>query len=327
VSDVSELNQLLPEAPVLAKSLAKLARGDPGTLESYLETVEVGVAVEGTMTRAHCYFLAVDGNGQVRTDDFIERICEHLVDFAIPRTKIREASDYLANTGSSQKWIRLANEARTLFTDLAITGEGGELILFVLAEHVFGLPQIICKMSLKTSGQVHYHGCDGVHAGIDKDGMLSLYWGESKMYADPAAAISNCVASLAVYLKGDAVQNKRDVQLLRSYMDLNDPQLEQAIRTYLDPDHPSFNKVKYCGLAFVGFNSAHYPPENERAVTEKIAAAMKQAVVGWRHHMAGQITALNVEQFDIHFVCLPFPSVQAFRDHFLQKLGVTHASA
>ena len=114
-----------------------------------------------------------------------------MVDFAIPRSKIQEASDELKLTGSSRRWARLTREASSLFTDLAKTGEGGELILFVLAEHVFKLPQIICKMSLKTSGHVHYHGADGVHASVDsQDGSLCLHWGESKMYSDPKRLIN-----------------------------------------------------------------------------------------------------------------------------------------
>ncbi|WP_223252149.1 Hachiman antiphage defense system protein HamA [Paracoccus mutanolyticus] len=47
-----------------------------------------------------------------------------------------------------------------MFTDLKSSGEGGELLLYLLTERFLGLPQILCKMSLKTSA--HYHGADGV---------------------------------------------------------------------------------------------------------------------------------------------------------------------
>src|SRR2546429_1039695 len=238
---------------MLANALANLTRGEPSGLDAYIVPVETEVSIDGTETRVHCYFVGIDGNGRPRISQFIERICEHIVDYAIPRSRIHEANDHQQRTGSSHKWVRLANEAKDLFTDLANTGEGGELILFVLAEYILRLPQIICKMSLKTSPRMHYHGADGVHAGVDAEtGLLSLYWGESKMYADVARAISTCLSSLAPYLRDTEARDAaghRDIKLLSSFVDLNDPDVEAAIKAYLDPDNPAFNRLQYCGLA------------------------------------------------------------------------------
>jgi hypothetical protein len=330
VSDLAELNRLLADAPVLARALANLARGKPRTLDAYLVTVETDILVENTRTRAHCYFVGVDANGQLRTGAFIERICEHIIDFAMPRSKIREASESFDKTGSSQKWARLTREARDLFTDLAKTGEGGELILFVLAERFLQLPQIICKMSLKTSGRMHYHGADGVHASIDRDtGLLSLYWCESKMYEDPSRAISDCPESLAPYLREDTTRNAardRDVKLLGTYVDLDNPGLEAALKAYLDPDDKAFNRVKYCGIAFVGFDSDSYPPGNQRAVADDIAAAVRRSVIEWRGHVGRRIVAERLQEFDLHFLCMPLPSVSEFRQRFLSELGLSNVA-
>jgi hypothetical protein len=38
-------------------------------------------------------------------------------------------------------------------------------------------------MSLKTSREMHVHGTDGIHARMEDDGRLALYWGESKLHA------------------------------------------------------------------------------------------------------------------------------------------------
>lgn len=326
MSDLNELLRLLPDAPVIAKSLADLARGDPASLDAYLIPVERDLSINSTQTHLNCYFLAVDGNGRIRVGDFVQRVCDHLVDFAIPRSKIQEASEELARTGSSRRWMRLAREAKSLFTDLAKTGEGGELILFVLAEHIFGLPQIICKMSLKTSGHVHYHGADGVHASVDSaDGTLCLHWGESKMYSDPSRAIADCMDSLAPYLKGQDIRTDRDLQLLRSFVDLNDPTIEAAIKAYLDPDNPAFNKLKYCGLAFIGFDSDCYPPASQSAIADEIEKVARKALSGWQTTLGNRIARSGIHRFDMRVVCLPFPSVQAFRDRFLQELGISDA--
>ena len=58
------------------------------------------------------------------------------------------------------------------------SGEGGELPLYLLLEMLLGLPQLLCKMPLKTSAETHLHGVDGVHGKLLPSGDLALYWGE-----------------------------------------------------------------------------------------------------------------------------------------------------
>jgi hypothetical protein len=329
VSEIATLTQLLPDSPTLAAALEELARRKPDGLGSYIFPVEQEVLLDKTRTRAHCYFVQMGGNGLPRMSDFIRRICEHVIDYAIPRSEIAEAHAEYEQSGSSYKWARIAQEARNLFVDLATTGEGGELILFIFGEYIFSLPQIICKMSLKTSDQMHYHGADGVHAGVDADsGLLSLYWGESKMHKTAAGAITACLASLAPFLREGATgAPERDLKLLRSYIDLNDPTLENAIRAYLDPDNPAFNRLQFCGLAFVGFNSDDYPADNQQAVATELAETVRTAFAQWRTQIGDRVAAEQISAFDIHFICMPFHSVDDFRQRFLSELGLAHVQA
>jgi hypothetical protein len=326
VSEIETLNHLLPNSPTLAAALEQLARGTPGGLDSYIFPVEQEVLLDSTRTRTHCYFVQMGGNGLPRTSDFIRRICEHVIDYAIPRSEIAEAHAEYQQSGSSYKWARITREARNLFVDLATTGEGGELILFVFGEYIFSLPQIICKMSLKTSDQMHYHGADGVHAGVDSEsGLLSLYWGESKMHQTPTGAITACLASLAPFLREGATgASERDLKLLRSYIDLNDDSLEKAIKAYLDPDNPAFNRLQYCGLAFVGFNSEDYPADDQQAVATELAETVRTTFAHWRTHIGERVVAEQISAFEIHFVCMPFHSVDDFRKRFLSELGLAH---
>jgi Cap4 SAVED domain len=327
VSEIDAINQLLPNSPTLAAALEELARRTPSGLDSYIFPVEQEVLLDKTRTRTHCYFIQMDGNGRPRVSDFIRRICEHVIDYAIPRSEIAEAHSEYLDSGSSHKWARITREARNLFVDLATTGEGGELILFVFAEYLFSLPQIICKMSLKTSDQMHYHGADGVHAGVDPEsGLLSLYWGESKMHKTAAGAITACLASLAPFLReGSTGASERDLKLLRSYIDLNDSALEAAIKTYLDPDNPNCNRLKYCGFAFVGFNSNDYPADNQRAIADELTNTVRTAFARWRVLVGERVIAEQVSEFEIHFICMPFHSIDEFRKRFLAELGLGDA--
>ena len=154
-------------------------------------------------------------------------------DYAIPRSKIAEAKARDAKFNSTEAVAELVERAKRSFTDLATTGEGGEMLLYLLAERFLKLPQILCKMDLKTDEKMHYHGADGVYAGITPEGVLKLYWGESKVYATAGEAISACLESLAPYLlehEHEGAERERDLLLLSDKADHTDEKLTTGLR-------------------------------------------------------------------------------------------------
>ena len=309
----------------MAERLRNLARGSDEDLEAHFTRVDHPLPINETRATCHCYTVGVDANGRVRVPELVDMMVNAATDYAVPRTRIREALDHLTETGSADRFARLTREAHRTFTDLAKTGEGGELLLFLFGERALGLPQVLCKMSLKTSSSMHYHGSDGVHADLDPDaGVLRLWWGESKVFGDPTAAVTDCFKSLAPFLLGPNSLDgpgSRDMLLLRDHIDLNDPVLEGALRRYFDRDRPENRKLRYCGLALVGFDCDAYPAVGARAVAEEINTAVRTASEGWRGHILKRIREEKVTSFDLHVVCVPFPSVDDFRRRFLAALG------
>jgi hypothetical protein len=124
------------------------------------------------------------------------------VEYAIPREKIEKAKARDEKYGQSNALIALFEIAKQTFTHLKNSGEGSELLVFLLAERFLKLPQVLCKMDLKTASGVHFHGCDGVYAQIDGD-KLALYWGGSRrsMAIQPAQYESACPRSRHFSLK------------------------------------------------------------------------------------------------------------------------------
>jgi hypothetical protein len=217
-----------------------------------------------------------------------------------------------------------------VFTDIENSGEGGELLLFVLAETLLSLPQVICKMSLKTHTRMHVHGADGVHAGVDPEtGRLALYFGESKIYSDAATAIRDCLASLAPMLIefGPGSAHERDFQLLQRAADLNDPVLEAALKRYLNPRDPAYNDLEFRGLCLVGFDSDAYPSAVAAMPQAELVERILPQLPGWKRQILRRIEAENLQPFALHMICLPFPSADAFRQYMRQWLGVTSAAA
>jgi Cap4 SAVED domain len=135
---------------ITADDLASAWRGDPEALDVHLQLVERDVSIDGHIVKVHCHRLAVDGNGRVQPNRLAEFMRAAVVDYAISRKRIAEAQERDQRFKSSEAVMALGEIAKRSFTDLAKTGEGGEMLLFLLAERFLKLPQILCKMDLKT---------------------------------------------------------------------------------------------------------------------------------------------------------------------------------
>lgn len=249
-----------------------------------------------------------------------------VADYAIPRSKLAEAKARDLKYNSTEAVTALVEQARRSFTDLTKTGEGGEMLLFLLAERFLKLPQILCKMDLKTDGRMHYHGADGVYAGVTDEGMLKLYWGESKIYKDAASAIRDCLASLAPFLiepEHEGAERERDLILLSDKADLNDSTLTEALKRYFDRSSVQSTRVRYCGVALVGFDAEIYPSDNVKAVAAEIATAARAELETWRAKIGERLKMEKLDQFEIELFCLPLPSAEGFRAAFLKSMGLT----
>ncbi|MCH7500350.1 MAG: DUF1837 domain-containing protein [Nitrospinae bacterium] len=303
------------EVSHLTDIIDDIGRGKASSIDAYLRTIEYAVELKETKANFYSHMITLNGNGDIRLDDFIDFIIRHIVEYVIPRSKILEAKEKDTESGLSTHIARLMIEAKKLFTPLKKTGEGGEMLLFILGEVLLNLPQLFCKMSVKTAGGVHFHGADGIHAGVDDEGKIELYWGESKFHSTFDSAISDCLDSIRPILKREDDADYEDLLLLQKYSDLGNEENTIIIKHILDKDNPEFNEVRYCGLCLIGFNENLYTPEH----TDEI---IKKNFEGWKKSISKRLKYRNLEEFKIHLFCLPVVSVKEFRERFLQRLGI-----
>ncbi len=146
----------------LLSALRTLARGDFDSYEAFLHTVEKEKKIDETETISYWHCIELDGNGRDRTKDFVKNIITDIIDYVIPRSRIAEAYEKYRKNSTSRDIMKLRQEALETFVDSENSGELGELILFVLAEKFLKLPQVICKMNLKTNHNMYFNGADGV---------------------------------------------------------------------------------------------------------------------------------------------------------------------
>lgn len=309
----------------LEAKIAGLLRHDGGEFASFVASVERDISIPETRARLHCKLIELDGNGMPRVCDLARWLAFHIIDYAIPRGEIVDAQSFDASRNTTRRMAELKMKARQLFARIANTGEGGELLLYILAQTHLQLPQLFCKMPLKTNPKVHVHGIDGIHVGVDSaTGRLVLYWGESKLHQTVTGAIKEALDSIKPFVcrkGGSDAPYTRDLQLMRANLDLADPALEEAILQYLDQDNPKHNQVQFRGICLVGFDQAFYPVgQNEKVIADLMAEA-RVALQGWLGLAEKQIkdrpplASIHLELF-----LIPFPSVKEFREAFLAEL-------
>ena len=302
-----------------------LIRGKGDELRAYLEEISFSVDIPGTQSKSYCHFVQLDGNGRPRVKEFIDFITSKLIEYSIPRSEIEKAQKYYNQHNSTLEWERLRKKAKVLFTDLDKTGEGGEILLYILVQEFLNLPQLFCKMPLKTNPQMHYHGVDGIHAEYLKDqNILALYWGESKLYQSIDAGLNSCFKSIKEYLLVENSANspqERDLQLVKDNLDLENEDLENALLKYFDKDDPMYNKLQYRGVCMVGFDYDQYPKKPNTILTAEIKEKIKLETNEWTDKLKENISNhQDLDSFTMHVFLIPFPSVKEFRDYFLKSL-------
>lgn len=309
----------------LEDRIAALLRSHGYQLDAFLATVDSAVQIDGTLSRIHCSVLCPDGNGLPRVGDFAAWLAGHVVDYAIPRNEIAAARAFDEKHNTTHRTVALASKARHLFTKLHNSGEGGELLLYVLAQARLGLPQLFCKMPHKTNPQVHYHGSDGIHVGLDVASQrLALYWCESKLHATVANGVRAALDSITPFVcstGGSSGATERDLCLLRDHLTLNDAELEYALLRYLDKDDPHFNQLQYRGVCLIGFDHDAYPTSAPGIALDALLADTRKAYTAWHSLCAAALQGRSrLSGVHLEIFLVPFPSVESFRSSFFQEL-------
>lgn len=308
----------------LAAKLDKVARRGLD-FSSVLTTVTTHFPIETTKAIAHCHHVALDGSCLPRLQDFTDEVANWLLEYVVPRTKLMEATSADA-TQARLKNERLRRVALETFKQSGMSGEQGEMLLFVLAEAFLGLPQLLCKMDLKTDSEMHFHGVDGVHCGAgDLPDQLAIYWCESKVFENLDSALSSALDGLKPFLLGPGSGEKdkrRELVLLDRYMDLGDADLQAKILTSIDPHSPDFNSVSWRGICLIGFDH-EYPNQPNSVKKGDFTTQIEILFPSWCEKVKSRAKNRSLETFEIHIFYMPFGFCEQFRAAMKKSLGIT----
>lgn len=308
--------------PWLIEAFEDLVHSGDRDFDTWLTTVSKEVPIEDTKARCHCHFVARDGNDRPDVEGLAKWMSMQIANYCIPRSRLREAAEEYELTEASKGFLRLGREARELFSRAESSGEGGEMLLYLLLEIGLGLPQLLCKMPLKTNREVHYHGVDGIHGALGEDGKLGLYWCEAKVHADVAKATRECFKSLAPFLldPGDGAA-QRDLVLVRDNLDTGDPRLTAALQRYLTDTSVESRLREVRGACLIGFSLEEYPDPHE-ADGVSVVKEVAEAIEGWFERAGTSLRRHELEAFEIEVFCVPMPDVAEFRAALKRNLSL-----
>ncbi len=203
------------------------------------------------------------------------------------------------------------------------SGEAGELVLYLLTEWLLEAPQIVAKMSLKTSREMPVHGADGIHVKfVPATGRLIFYSGEAKLYGDIGDAVRSAVSSISEALSPARVG--RELELVRRDLDLSGlpSDARAALLDYLDPwNERSLDRIDAV-TCLLGFDFAGYEGlSNEAEAEEAFRRLARDQLQRTSSAFARAMAAAGIGDRTVELFLLPLPSVAAFRSLFLDGIG------
>lgn len=169
-----------------------------------------------------------------QTNEFLELLSDHLINYAIPLAKRQKANVEGAESktgGSAVPASRLRREAIRLLVKYSREnssryGEIGELISYVVAVHFLRAGQVGAKMALKTSSEMPIHGADGLHVRANADGTVTFFLLESKITPSAADASREMIDSISEF-QGDRGRRLNELRLVSDLSNLEALQGEQ----------------------------------------------------------------------------------------------------
>lgn len=298
--------------------------GDFSHLAARMRHIAVEPAISGRISGRGSYVSLREGSPTVA--DFVAVFTHYLAAYALPRKQLLEASKAAGTdpTLQSVHMTRLREDAASLFIKARKgshrSGEFGEIVLYILVEWMLQAPQVVSKMFLKTAYQMPVHGTDGIHARLEKDGSLTLIWGESKAHQSLDSALTDALKSIRDFINKE--EEDAEVRLISGHLDLGalDEATYEAVLDYLDPYSEASNKRVGRFAILLIFNFQY--GESGKCEDEELIEKFTEVFEGFREKIVKRVGVDPFLNKGFDFFLLPVPCVQDIRDRFQKIIGM-----
>lgn len=199
------------------------------------------------------------------------------------------------------------------------SGELGEIALYFLLESYLKAPQIVSKMSLKTTQGENFKGSDGIHLGI-LGGKKCVFFCESKLNKKSDKAIDECIKSVLAFQE---VKKDFEVSIIKNHIDVEDRELREAIIEFLDPTKKKGDDWLEVHACFVGFDWEKFTGiealSNNDDLMKKLIAELTLDSAVIKSYINKAIVYPAIKQRFLFFL-MPFLDIDTLRENFLKLL-------
>ncbi|MFW6122418.1 MAG: DUF1837 domain-containing protein [Petrotogales bacterium] len=252
----------------------------------------------------------------VRTKEFLNGIIKLIINYSLNKDEI---PDPIKPTDITDLWLK----ARERFVVSDDSGEPGEIILFALLETEKNAPQLLNKMALKTDGQLHYQGLDGIHIRANGD-EIQMYYGESKLHKKRSSGITTAIAQLEEF-HNSPTDEKFELTLVSNHIDPSKfVDSMEVIKKYISPYTRDKTNLSKTYAVFIGYDWDKLSQINTASIQHDLEGTLKKL---FSKEISDTITYCSekcnpsVLKNRIDFFFIPFPNVEEFRKQFKEVIS------
>ncbi len=286
--------------------------------ESTLDNILYSFPNSKSKQKLNCEFFLIESTvSEIREEEFIEFITSKSINYVLQRKEY--ILEGLTAEEQASKMFDIVKKTKSKFVKNKTTGEAGELILFLILESK-SIFQLLNKMNLKSSSQMHVHGLDAIH--IQVDNGIILHYGQSKMHKDFSSGVNAAVKDIKNF---DHKKEKFEIDLVSSHIDNSryDEYAEKLVKL-LSPYSDKRNLSK-TNAVFIGYDESlmgKQKPASESSLRNYLQTEYQK-----EHDRLFKTVSESIQNNltddrnrTTTFYILPFKSVDKFRKKFLEEL-------
>lgn len=140
---------------------------------------------------------------QWRCKPFAFHLAEWLPDYALPEAEL--------GLNHANSLVKLNQAAVRVYTSSKYSkrGEAGEIALHAICRDFFGTIPISPRVFYKSASNDVVKAFDMVHVRLPTSGKIEIWLGESKLYANGAAAVADAIVSIRAHIDGGFLSNQK----------------------------------------------------------------------------------------------------------------------
>lgn len=293
----------------------------------YLTEQPTGVTEEVSFRQ---FFLAMRED-QPMLAEFAAKLADKIIGYCLPRKRIlKELKKHASNPMDvASAMAALRREARQAFQTYreqcpARSGEAGELLAYLFAEHFLRAPMAIAKMHTKTNSEMPVFGADGLHVRYRSDiDSLEVFYLESKVHKTINSAAADAAKSMSDFQKGKQRNLELNLALNFGNFDHLDDDAQEALASFLDPYGTKTASRLDRHACLLAYNEPAYSKATSAGMSAKehVSNYFLGRCDARKNTVADAYAARSLAEEKISTFIFGLPSVSEFRKEFERALS------